>query len=194
MTSDALDPGTRLQLAIDAVSEQVDAMRDADWSSPSPCDGWDGRAVVDHVAGTLTGILGMLSGEDYRASKSDASATDSPDDAAQRWRDLADRARVAAGDLDPSRELSGPMGPGPASMALAIPTHDLTVHAWDLAATGGRRWEIPESLRADLDNLVRNTPEEILRSPGLFGPELEPAPDANPTERVMAFLGRSRPS
>lgn len=186
--------GELLDAAVLAFTEQVDAMRDEDWSRPSPCQGWDGHQVLDHVSDTLTGILGMLSGADYRETKEGEGArTASPQEAVTRWHDLGRQARTAAASLDPSRVLSGPMGEGPAAVALKIPTHDLTVHAWDLAATAGRRWEIPELLRSDLEQLVVAIPPEVLRSPGLFGPEVPAPENAGKTDRLMAFLGRRRP-
>ncbi len=187
-------PADLLDAAIRAVSDQVDAMTEGDWSRPSPCEGWDGHQVLDHVSGTLTGILGMLGGSDYRESTYDGGRPASPAESVDRWHDLAAQARQAVSGLDPTRELSGPMGAGPAAMALKIPTHDLTVHAWDLAATAGRAYEIPEALRVDLDQMVHTAPPEMLRTPGVFGPEV-PAPDgAGPTETLMAFLGRRRPA
>ncbi|XVX21494.1 TIGR03086 family metal-binding protein [Actinomycetota bacterium] len=191
----ATDPGQLLGSAIDLMTEQVDAMGEQDWARPSPCEGWSGHQVLDHVTNTLIGIQGALAGGSYLASKhEDGAATGTPAEAVERWHRLAEEAKAAAADLDPAAELAGPMGSGPAEQALRIPTHDLTVHAWDLAATAGRELELPEVLRDDLDQLVHNTPPEILRSPGLFGPEL-PAPDGGgPTEQIMAFLGRSRPA
>lgn len=75
-----------------------------------------------------------------------------------------------------------------------MPTHDLTVHAWDLAATAGRDLELPEELRGDLEGLVYNTPPEFMRQPGIFGTAVETPQGASPTEQVMAFLGRRRPT
>lgn len=150
--------------------------------------------MLDHVSATLRGILGMLAGRDYRASKDGDARTSSPAEAIDTWRALADEAKVAAAALDPQTELEGPMGAGPALQSLAVPTHDLTVHAWDLAANAGRSVELPDELRIDLDQLVHATPPEILRSPGLFGPEIEAPHAAGPTEQLMAFLGRRRVS
>lgn len=190
--SEQQDPGSRLTSAIDAMTGRVDAT--TDWSRQSPCDDWNAHQVLDHVTDTLQGIIGMLSGGSYRDSKhGDAGRTATPEEAITRWRDLAEQAKRAAGELDPGAQLNGPMGPGPADQALAIPTHDLTVHAWDLSAAAGSDWEIPEGLRADLDQLVHSTSAEVLRSPGLFEPEVEAPAGAGPTEQLMAFLGRKRP-
>lgn len=139
------DPGERLVAAIDLVTEQAELMTDGDWERPSPCQDWNGHQVLDHVSATLRGILGMLAGRDYRASKDGDARTSSPAEAIDTWRALADEAKVAAAALDPQTELEGPMGAGPALQSLAVPTHDLTVHAWDLAATAGRSVELPTS-------------------------------------------------
>ena len=68
---------------------------------------------------------------------------------------------------------------------------DLAVHAWDLAASGGRALDLPDELLAHVENLVRSIPEEQLRS-GPFGPAVEPPPGASETDRLMAYLGRTR--
>lgn len=190
-----VSPGDRLIQAIDLVSDQVQQMREGDWARPTPCDGWDAHQLLDHVSDTLTGLLGSMAGGDYRASKhGEAGRLPRPAESVERWKTLAAEGREAAAGIDPDSELSGPMGSGPAEAALRIPTHDLTVHAWDLAASAVRDLELPEPLRADLDDLVHGMPVEMVRSPGLFGPEVEAPAAAGPTARLMAFLGRRRPA
>ena len=87
--------------------------------------------------------------------------------------------------------VSSPRGELPLPQALALPIADLAVHSWDLAAAGGRALELPDEMLAHVETLVRSIPEEQLRS-GPFGPAVEPPPSASQTDRLMAYLGRTR--
>ncbi|WP_267873110.1 hypothetical protein [Enemella evansiae] len=40
---------------------------------------------------------------------------------------------------------------------------------------------------------MERIPPERMRAPGMFGPETTPPADANDTEQIMAFLGRTVP-
>lgn len=45
-------------------------------------------------------------------------------------------------------------------------------------------------VEAALD-IAHGMPAEQIRNPAVFGPEIEPAPDASPADRFAAFLGRA---
>lgn len=180
-----------LTLAIDGVSQQIDALTEDDWEKPTPCDGWDVHRVVDHVTDTLVGIRGAIAGGDYRQSKyGDLGRTHDVRDAVTSWQQQAEHAKEAIETFDPRTQATGPMSTGPAEESLRIPLHDLTVHAWDIATGAGHPYDIPEPLLDDLDRLVHAVPEEVLRRPGLFGPALDAPEGASRTEQAMAFLGR----
>jgi uncharacterized protein (TIGR03086 family) len=65
------------------------------------------------------------------------------------------------------------------------------MHSWDLHRSQGRSVELPDELLALCRALVESAPEDMLRRPGGFGPAQPAPPDATPTARLMAFLGRS---
>ena len=78
---------------------------------------------------------------------------------------------------------------------LTLPALDLTVHAWDIRG-GLVHVGLDEQLEFDsrtltwLDAFKKHAPEELIRKPGMFGPE-QPAPDdASPTAKFMAWAGR----
>ena len=67
---------------------------------------------------------------------------------------------------------------------------DLVVHGWDLARATG------QDERMDPDDVERVHAAmalmgDKLRTPGAFGPEVEPPPDADAQTRLLCFLGRS---
>ena len=177
-----------LDSAIATITEQIDTLPDDAWHAQTPCPDWNAQQLVDHVTGTVHGMAAFIQGGDYRSSKAEIGPSSSAAEARERWHAEVERLRAVAEGIDPEVPLAG--DDAPAWQSLKITTHDLTVHACDLAYTAGRRLDLPDELRDDLDVLVHETPTNLLRSPGVFGPEVEAPADASPTERVLAFLGR----
>jgi uncharacterized protein (TIGR03086 family) len=66
---------------------------------------------------------------------------------------------------------------------------DLVVHRWDLARATGGDEHIDD---ADIARLTEAAAGfgEMIRSPGVCGPELAVADDADDQTRLLAFLGR----
>ena len=99
----------------------------------------------------------------------------------------ADAALAAPGVLDQLVRL--PFGEMKARDGLAFPMSDLLVHTWDLALAIGANdclnVEACEKALADLEPI-----DALLRGPGFYGPKLEPRTDADPQDRLLAFLGR----
>ena len=82
--------------------------------------------------------------------------------------------------------------PGAMTFAQAVDqlgTSDVFMHGWDLArATGGDERLDPAEAH---DLYVGMQPmDEVLRRSGHFGPKVEVPDDADPTTRLMAFIGR----
>ncbi|WP_040161083.1 TIGR03086 family metal-binding protein [Mobilicoccus massiliensis] len=178
---------------LDLVSAQVDSTDAEAWQNPSPCAGWRAVDVLAHVTGTVHKALNSLGGGDYASSPAEAAGEVDTTEVLARWRDTAGRAADAIVTADLDRVVPSPRGDVPLREALALPTADLAVHAWDLAASAGQDLELPSELRELVERLVRGMPEEILRSDQTFGPAVEPPAGANETARLMAFLGRRRP-
>ena len=68
-------------------------------------------------------------------------------------------------------------------------TTDVFMHAWDLARATGQDDRLDAEHAAEL--LVGMEPiDAMLRASGQYGPRVEPPPDADATDRLMAFVGR----
>ncbi len=177
--------------AVTVVTDQVRALEPGDWTRPSPCEGWDARDVLVHVTGTLRKVIALL-GDSGRYAGSPASVEDAPDPeaAALQWAETARRVGelVAGADLD--RVVETPWGQAPLASALGLPTSDCAVHAWDIAAAAGIRLDLPDLLLDHVDRLSQSLNES--RGPH-FGPQVEAPAGASPTDRLMAWLGRTRP-
>jgi uncharacterized protein (TIGR03086 family) len=168
----------------DAFADTIRAVPEDRWSSPSPCPDWDARGVVAHVVSTLS-MFEKLVGREQRPGPS---VDDDPLGAFE-----AMRSQVESELADPALadvEYDGFFGRSTFAKAVdQFLSGDLVTHRWDLAkATGGDLTIPPDEIeRAWKDVEVFG---DTMRSPGAFGPEIEPPPDADEQTRLLAFLGR----
>jgi len=167
--------------------EVLSRVPDDKWDAPSPCAGWSARDVVAHVVGTMTKGLAVLTGSEYPGGPSEPG--DQPDPMAG-WPDIRDRLREAVNNAPLDRELDSPQGRRTVADGLRFPAADLAVHAWDIGEAIGRRVQLPDDLRAHVVATCERVPEDVLRSPGRFGPERQAPADADETTKLMAWLGR----
>lgn len=153
-----------------------------DWTAPTCCPEWTVSQLVAHAIGSQRFVpkaLGASGDIDVEG-----------DDLVEVWKTVragADRALGAPGAVD--RIVTLPFGEMPAGEGLGFPTGDLLVHTWDLARAIGA----DDRLDAEACTIVLAKLEPIdgsIRAPGFFGPRLEPAPDADAQDRLLAFVGR----
>jgi uncharacterized protein (TIGR03086 family) len=166
----------------DGFSERLAGVGADDWSRPTPCTEWDLRALVDHAVGAQRMIPVALG-----ATGAIETTGEDPVAVWATVRAAADAAYAEPGALE--RQVVLPFGEMPAAEGMNLPIGDLLTHTWDVArATGG-----DEHLDEEALSLVFETLEpldEMLRSPGFFGPKLEPAAGADLQTRYLAFVGR----
>ncbi len=188
------DPTARIGgLAADAVDlliRAVERIPRESWDQPSNLDGWSVRDLVAHATGSAAKVVALVEDQQIWSGPSRPSDWVCEDPAA-RLREFAARLRAAlpAADLDAAR--TSPEGEVPLRRALAFPVSDLALHSWDVQRSLGRPVELPEDLLALCRGLVESLPQDALRRPGAFGPARPAPPDATPTARLMAYLGRS---
>jgi hypothetical protein len=70
---------------------------------------------------------------------------------------------------------------------------DLSVHRWDVAQAANLPTKafIDDDEIAIVNDQLGSIDAAIIRSPDLFDPPVETATDASPTDRLMAWLGRT---
>jgi uncharacterized protein (TIGR03086 family) len=67
---------------------------------------------------------------------------------------------------------------------------EIAVHGWDIAQATGLPRPVPAALATELMRTARQlVPGPAARHP-LFGPPLTVSADADPSDRLVAFLGR----
>lgn len=160
----------------------VEGCPDDRWGASTPCEGWTGAELYDHVLGVNASVLDRVGR---------AVPTDHAGDRTSRWRAVAAAVREVIDDP----ELAGvPVSAAGTEIALrqlvgGIVVRDVLVHTWDLArASGG-----PELLDAEAVHHVFESArplEATLRRPGVFGPAIEVPDDADEQTRFLAFTGR----
>ena len=167
----------------DAFAEKIEAVPDGAWSNQSPCEEWTALDVVKHVVNTQGMFLGFV-GRDVGA----APAVD--DDPLGAWRGTS--SAVKAGLADPAvahAEYDGFDGRSTFERGVdRFLCFDLVVHAWDLARATG----LDERIDPDDVTQVREAAEAFgpVRSPQVFGPEVDAPPGADDQAKLLAFLGR----
>ncbi len=175
---------TRYARLADAFATKIAAVPDDKWSAPTPCPEWTARELVGHVVTTQGMFLGFV-------GRSAGSVPSVDHDPAAAW----DAARAAVQhDLDDPQlataEFEGFFGRSTFEMAVdRFLCFDLVVHGWDLAHATG----IDEHIEpGDLERVREQTKAfgDAMRSPGAFGPAVEPPPGADEQTKLLAFLGR----
>jgi uncharacterized protein (TIGR03086 family) len=174
-----------------AIGYTLDAIRDvtpALLSSPTPCREWNLDVLLRHTGASLDTIQdGIVTG---RVGPIPAEPADPPVDPAGTLRDRLDRCRAA-------RTLAGPRHRTVAIFDRPLPTVvvqctaalEIAVHGWDISQACRRYRPIPGPLAIGLLALAPLLIPEAGRHP-LFDPPVRPGERADPTDRLVAFLGR----
>lgn len=134
-----------LSTVTEFLMEQLASIEEEQWSVATPCDDWDLRALVDHVAGGNWFTLAVLSG---------ATADDSLDRARGQFAGGSPTARQAA--VSASEQFETFRAPGVLGRTwhhvagdltggeiLRLRLHDLIVHTWDISQSLESAAELP---------------------------------------------------
>jgi uncharacterized protein (TIGR03086 family) len=153
-------------------TEQLDAA--------TGCDGWDVRALMNHMLDTGNYFVGAARGEDVSPPSPGRPPELLGDDP------VADFERVRSDTLatfgqDGVLEKSGP--------ALGIAFSDQLLHGWDLATATGQDATMPDELPEMAYQLIHGKFTDDQRQ-GVFKPEITVGPDASAQDRLLAYSGR----
>jgi uncharacterized protein (TIGR03086 family) len=155
-------------------------------SSPSACDQWDLRTLLNHILGA--GWMFTLANRGEAVAEDGGDLVGDDHVAACAFLAEANLAAWRAADaLEGERAF--PFGTFPAPMALLINVGEIAVHAWDLATATGQDPTIDPEVAALLLDFYRSIPLDEFRAHGAFGPEVEVDPTAPTADRMLALLG-----
>lgn len=153
----------------------------------TPCSGWDVHQLIDHMLGIIETFTALASGQEPTPS----AGLVGPDAAAAFA--TATSANLAAWREPEAmdRFLDVGLGPMAGSRAVLVNATDTLVHAWDLAKATGQDPLLPNDIADACYEAVRVLPLDAARAAGAFAPEVQVSPMADPTERLVALLGRT---
>jgi uncharacterized protein (TIGR03086 family) len=178
---------TRAVACFDAVLRGVPGDR---WTAPTPCAGWDVRALVGHVVGEDLWAAELLAGRNIAdvGDRFDGDVLGA--DPAAAWQAASAAAVTAAAAVPDDALVALSVGPTPVDEYLRQLAADHLVHAWDLATATGTNLR----LDADLVDAVTGwfeTVQREYRAYGLVGPHAPLTEPAEAQARLLAMFGRS---
>jgi uncharacterized protein (TIGR03086 family) len=159
-------------------------------SAPTPCVGWDLRALVNHVVGEQRWAAELLAGRTIAEIGGDLDGDLLDADPVAAWSAAsaaAGRLVDAAAEDDVVALSSGPTAVDEYLRQLAA---DHLIHAWDLADAARVNLRLDDDLVAAVIAWFAPV-EATYRSYGLVGPRYPLAEDAEPQARLLAMFGRS---
>ena len=174
-----------------AVTALVERATTEELLQNSPCVGWSGRDVLNHMVGSADLFAGPARGEEVPFPDWSAMADWLGTDPAASYRAAADRAiaaYAAPGVLDAN--VAMPWGEMPAAITLNLLIADHVTHAWDLEQTTGVPMNIDEAVIEDALAISIAGVTQAFRDAGFYGPELTAPAHASAVQRLAAFTGR----
>lgn len=179
-----------LRVARSAFDDALARVGEGDWSSPTLCDEWDVRQLVNHVVGQEYRYADNFATNDpawYVAARDDDFLGTDPVAAWQVGKQRLDHALEQWPSLDAILQWRVPL---PARDALAVRIFEAVVHSWDLSQALGVDAGIDEELAAMLVPLA----QKLLQDPGLTAffapPRGELRPGASAQEHLLHLAGR----
>ncbi|MGW1741497.1 TIGR03086 family metal-binding protein [Nocardia sp. NPDC001965] len=180
-----------LAAAQEWVAGLMAAVRPDQWSAPTPCTEFDVRALLEHLSCHPAKLVATATGADPRRLPSRAEI-----DNEQPGEDYRKRSGAAldhwSDDALLTRTVTAPWGAAPGGLAVGGYLMETVAHGWDLAVATGQPAEADPVLVAKAQAIADRALTDAFRGPeSPFGVRVEPRPDAGPTERLAAFLGRT---
>lgn len=184
-----MEAGELFHRTVQRWQEIVRGVGDDQWSRPTPCEGWDVTALVNHVCGEGLWAVPLLEGATIEevGDRFDGDVLgDEPGASALQAARAADAA--VAERLRPGARVHlsyGEEDAGEYAMQLAA---DHLVHGWDLAAATGQDRRLDGELVAAVAGWFAGR-EEMYRSGGAVGPRV--AADGDAQDQLLAAFGRA---
>lgn len=155
----------------------------------TPCEGWDVRALLNHVIGgnQLYAVAAAGKAADWETREHDRVG----DDLHAAYDESAAEVTAQFAGLDlRAGQVELPFGALPASHAVAVHFVDVLMHGWDLAvATGQDPTLNPEMCNAALE-IVAAYPPESWGDQKFFAHKVSVDPSTARHDRLAATLGR----
>lgn len=174
-----------------AFGGHIHAIVDGQWDSPTPCEAWNVRDLVNHVVVEDLWAVELFAGRTIAAVGADLNGDQLTADPMARWDEAISGAIYAMRDPGAmSRIVHLSFGDFPGAFYAMQLFADHLVHAWDLATALGRDPGLdPMLVRTCRAWFATN--EEGYRAAGVIGARTEVADDADDLAHLLAAFGRT---
>lgn len=164
----------------------VDSADPQELAGQSPCEGWTGFDVVQHLIDTQRDFL-----QKAGADMPDPTPTTEALGASTAWRTHAEAvARQLADDTLAERPYDTPFGSTTVGGAFdRFYGFDLLVHRWDIGRTAGIEVVFSDRELDQIEAAIDGFGEQI-RSEGVCAPAVELPADASRQDRLIGLTGR----
>lgn len=210
MTTSALpstDPRSTFAGAVATAGATLHAVRPDQLALPTPCDGFDVRALLGHMLVVLERVALLGEGRDPMALPSVVTGV-SDDGWYDAWLHDAHRVQAAwTDDATLTTMMVLPWVQAPGSAMLASYTSELTVHTWDVASATGQqpqwneqvlqvslqaaRQALPDGDRqAAFAAIAADLPPQVAAGGPPFANPVAVADDAPLIDQLVAWYGR----
>ncbi|MEV0404317.1 TIGR03086 family metal-binding protein [Actinoallomurus sp. NPDC050550] len=188
-------PADLLERAVRYGLESMEAVGAGCLSRPTPCAGWDVHALLRHVndsvgamlEGIELGRVDLVPSEEEDEDRDGDPAADLVAAFRGGTRRLL-HAWTAAGH--PGHRIAIAGHPMAAELVAVTGAIEIAVHGWDISVACGSDRPIPAELAVDLLTLSPLVVNDALRH-SLFAAPVATSWPAGPSDRLIAFLGRS---
>jgi uncharacterized protein (TIGR03086 family) len=176
----------RWQQLTEAFGQRLEAVRDDQWDSTTPCADFTVRQLVSHAIDVQRMVPKGL-------GASGAIDTPNGDDLKAAWKAVRGAALEtcsAEGALE--KEIDSPLGGKmPAGQFFGGPAcGDILIHTWDLARAIGADEKLPEDACRLALGFLQAVPAALIRQPGRFDAAIEPPEGADIQTQLLCFTGR----
>jgi len=180
--------------ALDATHKIVAGIQPDQRTLPTPDEGWDVRALLNHIVSGNLWAVELTAGQtiDEVGDRLDGDMLgDDPLGAYDASAQAAAAAFEEAGALDAQCAVS--YGPVPGSVYAGHRFIDVLIHGWDLAIATGQDATLDSALVAACLAVVE--PQAgLMQASGSYGSHVDAPADADPQTRLLALLGRRPPN
>ncbi|GAA4919349.1 uncharacterized protein (TIGR03086 family) [Stackebrandtia albiflava] len=183
------DPLPAFDSVVSYVTATIGRIGDDQWDDPTPCEEWDVRYLVGHLAFVNERYHAVAAGDENPPERQlDYS---DPASAFTTWASAA-RAEFVKPDFL-TEVIPTPIGEQPGAVVVQHVVNELTVHAWDLTRALGADTDFLPELAAEVEAswravyaLLGNPP----RSGDTVAEVAEVPRGASAADRMAAFMGR----
>jgi uncharacterized protein (TIGR03086 family) len=167
-------------------TRRAEAVQDAAWLLPAPCEGWVASDIVRHLVDWVPPFLNDGAGITFRAGPS------ADTDPAKAWLTLSDQIQSLLDNPDQAARIFDHPRAGRHRLEDAVMMFvlaDVLIHTWDLARATGLDETLDTVEVIRMFNGIQEV-DEMLRQSGQYGPKIDVDADADVQTRLLAFLGR----